>query len=122
VYILGYLLSCIVITVMKAFYVGKQIGSPQYSLRNSVLFSIAWLAWTLPGIQTVCYEIGCRYSMKFTWFASWLYQFPPFDRVSPTAMITLAGVGYAVLTIYFLGHCLGWMFYGVRKALRIRAE
>jgi hypothetical protein len=118
VYILLYPLAVILIAVGKAIAVQREIASREYKLRNFGLFSFGWLLWTLPGITAVCSEIGCGWSLRFGWFARFLHQLPLLDQMRPAAMITILGVAYAVLTMYFVGHCLGWTIYGLRALTR----
>ena len=121
-HVFGILLGTIVLTLLKGFQVQQQIRTGEYSKRGLALFSFAWFFWTLPGLQAACGDIGCRYSVKFGWFLTPLSGFPPLNMLDPASIITLAMVCYAVLTIYFLGHCIGWLIYGIARLFRLGAS
>lgn len=117
-YVIGYFLCFVVLTLMKGFMERRQIGTSNYSKRNFALFAVAWLAWTLPGVSAGCNEIACRYSVQVGWVLYELAKVVPMMHVNPPAMVIVAMVGYMLLSVYFLGHCLGWLLYGVTSLLR----
>lgn len=99
--------------------VQKEIVARDYSWRNFGLLSFAWLAITLSGFQSNCSEIGCQWSVQFGWLANLLHQIVPIQGFEPTRTIMLLICGYVIVTIYLLGHWIGWMLYCTRKLFQL---
>ena len=118
-YVIAFPIALLALVVGKGVTVRKAIVAGQYSWRNFSFFVIAWFAWTSPGLETVCTEIGCRYSMRFGWFLSIFDGSIPLD---PGKVVALAMAGYFILTLYFLGHCAGWLIHWAGRLRRQNAD
>ncbi|MDR6632401.1 hypothetical protein J2X72_001185 [Phyllobacterium sp. 1468] len=96
--------------------VQKSLIAGDYSWRSFGLLSLAWLAVTIPSIQSSCSNVGCQWGVKFGWLISLFYDLVPVAGLEPTARtLMLVICGYVILTICFLGHALGWILYGIRR-------
>jgi hypothetical protein len=110
------------LVIMKSLYVRKAIAVGQYSWKNFAIFSIFWLVWTLPALQTLCTEIGCRYRIRVGWFLDTIATWYPSDILNPEKFLILLLLAYLLLTLYFVAHCLGWILFGVGRLRRGRAS
>ncbi|WP_331374766.1 hypothetical protein [Sinorhizobium chiapasense] len=113
-----YILAFIVLTIAKGRQVHRLLRSRSYNWKSSGFIFLAWSAVSLPFIANACDEAACRWSLNFGWWANLLHQLSPFDRLDAGTMVTVVMLTYMVLTICFLGHCLGWALYGSRRLLR----
>jgi hypothetical protein len=115
VYVLVYVIIALTVLINTACQVQKPLLEGRYSWRNFALIALAWLVLIVPGIQTSCGPIGCRYSVTFTWLTSLLSRLPVLENVSLTSMFVVLALIVALLTPYLLGHILGIAFYGLRR-------
>lgn len=114
------ILSAIAITIAKGWQVHKQLWTDSYPRKSFGLIVLAWSAMTLPFIASACNETACQWSLRFGWWANLIHQVPPFDKIGLGTTIAAVMVAYVLLTIYFLGHCLGWVLYGTRRLVQFK--
>ncbi|RYE53238.1 MAG: hypothetical protein EOP18_09420 [Rhizobiaceae bacterium] len=117
-YVIAVPVAFLGLVVWKGIAVRRAIEAKQYSWKVFAVFALAWFAWTVPGLESVCTELGCRYSMRFGWFLSSLAGSTPLGALRPDAIVALSVLGYAILTLYFCGHCFGWLLHGVARMSR----
>ncbi len=117
--ILFYLLAGIAMTIAKGWQVHTQLCTHRYSWKGFVFVFLAWWAMTLPFIVSACDEFACQWSLRFGWWANLFQQVPLFDKLSSDTMVAVVMLAYVILTVYFLGECLGWALYGTRRLLRL---
>ena len=113
------LIAFALIVLAIAMQTQRKISAGTYAWRNFYLISIGWLVLILPGIRSFCINGSCKWSVSFTWWIRPLYDFLPLDRLSPVAILTIAGVIAFAATVYFVGHVLGWAVFGVRRLFRL---
>ncbi|THK34579.1 hypothetical protein EHS39_29760 [Ensifer sp. MPMI2T] len=113
-----YILAGIAMIIAKGRQVHRLLRSRSYNWKSAGLIFLAWSAMTLPFVLLPCDEVACEWSPKLGWWADLLHQVSPFDRLDAGTTVTVVLITYMVLTIYFLGHCLGWMLYGTKRLLR----
>ncbi|MFD2342835.1 hypothetical protein [Sinorhizobium terangae] len=104
--------------IAKGRQVHRLLRSRSYSWKSAGFIFLAWSAMTLPFIVSACDEVACEWSPNVGWWADLLHQLSPFDSLGAGTTVTVVLITYMVLTIYFLGHCLGWMLYGTKRLLR----
>ncbi len=119
--ILLYLLAGIAMTITKGRQVYKQLCTHSYSWKGFIFVFLAWSAMILPFIVSACDEFTCQWSLRFGWWANLIQQVPLFDKLDPGTTVVVVMIAYVILTVYFLGHCLGWALYGARRLLRLAA-
>ncbi len=109
----------IAITIAKGWQVQAQLAAHNYRLRTFGLISLAWATMTLPIVVSACNETVCQWSLNFGWWSGLVRQVPPFDKLNGDTMTAAIMFAFIVLTVYFLGHCLGWAIYSARSLLRL---
>lgn len=114
-YLLVYVIVALTVLINTACQVQKPLLEGHYSWRNFAVIALGWLVLIVPGLQTVCGPIGCRYSITFTWLTSFLSQIPVLENVSLTSMFVVLALTVALLTPFLFGHILGIAFYGLRR-------
>jgi hypothetical protein len=114
------LVAGLIAIIRMVVQVQKSLIAGDYSWRNFGLLSLAWFAVTIPSIQSSCSDVGCQWSVKFGWLISLFYDLVPVAGLEPTARtLLLVMCGYVILTICFLGHCLGCMLYGIQRLFQL---
>jgi hypothetical protein len=113
------ILAGIAMTITKGLQVQRQLRSHSYRWGTFGLICLAWSAMTLPFVVSACNEAVCQWSLKFGWWAELIRQIPPFDRLDPGTTTAAVMFAFIVLTVYFLGHCIGWALYSIRSLLRL---
>lgn len=108
-------IGVLIVMVAIAVQVRQQIIAHDYSWTNFTLITVAWGVLILPGIRSVCAEAFCRWSVSFTWWILPLGDIAPFNTIDPKFLLNVAIITVSAVTAYFLGHVLGWIFYGVRR-------
>jgi hypothetical protein len=94
----------VVLTIAKAISVAKMIHERNYSLVRFGLIVAFWAGLTIPSAEFSCGPIGCTYGLHFGWV-------PELIKADlPSSTIFLVMGGYAILSEYFFGHALGWVF------------
>lgn len=104
--------------IAKGRQVHRLLRSGSYNWKSAGVIFLAWSAMTVPFIVSACDEVVCQWSLKLGWWADLLRQVSPFDRLDAGMTVTVVLLTYMVLTIYFLGHCLGWVLFGTKRLLR----
>ncbi|MCA1440376.1 hypothetical protein I6F07_09150 [Ensifer sp. IC4062] len=113
-----YILAAIVVIIAKGRQVHRLLRSRSYNWKSAGFIFLAWPAMTLPFVLSPCDEAACESNLNVGWWADLLHHVSPFDRLDAGTTVTVVLLAYMVLTIYFLGHCLGWMLYGTKRLLR----
>lgn len=113
-----YILAGIAMIIAKGRQVHRLLRSRSYNWKGAGFIFLAWSAMTLPLALSACDEAACQSNLNFGWWADLIHQVSPFDRLDAGTTITVVLIIYMVLTIYVLGHCLGWALYGTKRLLR----
>lgn len=93
----------IVLTIAKAISVAKMIHERNYSLTRFGFIAALWAGLTIPSMGTSCGPIGCAYGLHFGWAPELI------KADMPSNAIFFVMGGYAILSVYFFGHALGWL-------------
>ncbi|UVK55387.1 hypothetical protein DBIPINDM_001896 [Mesorhizobium sp. AR02] len=102
----------VVLTIAKAISVAKMINERNYSFVRFGLIGASWVGLTIPSIGSSCGTIGCTYGLHFGWMLASIKA-----DIPSNAIFFVMG-GYAILSVYFFGHVLGWVFYLLRAFAR----
>ncbi|MER8881725.1 hypothetical protein NKJ73_03460 [Mesorhizobium sp. M0074] len=102
----------VVLTIAKAMSVAKMINGRNYSLVCFGLIGASWVGLTIPSIGSSCGPIGCAYGLHFGWVLDLIKA-----DIPSNAIFIVVG-GYAILSVYFFSHVLGWVFYLLRAFAR----
>lgn len=113
--ILFSLLAAFALTISKAVLVSRLIRDHEYSLRNFVTISVLFSAATAQSIASQCSYLGCGWSLRFGWVPQILRAVFGASPMSDAQLVVLATVVYALLSIYFFGHLLGWAIYALSR-------
>jgi hypothetical protein len=113
--ILFFLLAVVALTVGKAVLVSRFIRDEEYSRRNFATISVLFLAATAQSASSQCGYLGCGWSLRFGWVPQILRSVFGVLPMPDAQFIVLAIAVYAVLSIYFFGHLLGWAIYAFSR-------
>ncbi|WP_027061882.1 hypothetical protein [Mesorhizobium loti] len=102
----------VVLIIAKAISVAKLINERNYSLIRFGLIGGSWVGLTIASMGSSCGPIGCTYGLHFGWVLELIKI-----NMQPKAIFFAMG-GYAILSVYFFGHVLGWVFYLFRTIAR----
>lgn len=105
-----------VLIIVKAISVAKMINERNYSLVRLGLIGASWAGLTIPSIGSSCGTIGCAYGLHFGWVLELIKA-----DIPSNAIFFVMG-GYAILSVYFFGHALGWVFSMFRSFFRPAAH
>ncbi|MCV3206143.1 hypothetical protein OHD62_03645 [Mesorhizobium sp. YC-39] len=102
----------VVLIIAKAISVAKMINERNYSFVRFGLIAAFWAALTIPSLGSSCGPIGCTYGLHFGWVLELI------KVAMPSNAIFFVVGGYAILSVFFFSHALGWIFYLLRAFAR----
>ncbi|MER8824977.1 hypothetical protein NKH73_00305 [Mesorhizobium sp. M0938] len=94
----------VVLTIAKAISVARMIRERNYSFVRFGLIAALWIGLTVPSISSSCGTIGCAYGLHF----GWVLELIKADMPSNAIFFVIGA--YAILSVYFFSHVLGWVF------------
>ncbi|RVD24596.1 hypothetical protein [Mesorhizobium sp. M4B.F.Ca.ET.017.02.2.1] len=97
------IIAAVVLIVAKAVSVAKMINERNYSFARFGLITALWAGLTIPSVGSTCGPVGCTYGLHFGWVLEMT------KAEMPANAIFFVMGGYAILSVYFLGHALGWL-------------
>lgn len=106
----------VVLTLAKALSTAKMIHERNYSFVRFGLIVAFWAGLTIASMGSSCGPIGCTYGLHFGWVLELI------KIEMPSNAIFFVMGGYAILSVYFFGHALGWVFSLSRAFVRPAAR